>query len=692
MTVEAELADGRILEFPDGTSPDVIQATVKKMLGPQPATAGDRGRAALGGVNRGISGLLGLPMDTAENLVNLGIAGFGSAAAALGRPDLAPEPLKGTVGGSQSIAAGLERLGIGTTNPRPDDAASRMLFTGGKIAGGSMFPGATVGSTLAAATGGALAGETLGPEWEGVGAMAPAAASQAAGAIKNAVAAKVAPNLATFKQAGATPSVGQATESTFLQGLENLAAKFPGGSGIIKKFIDSQQAAFGAKARTGVSAEDAGRAIERGVRGDGGFLASTKAKWEALDKVVADRIPKGTEVAPANTAKVLSEMTAAPEGAKATSRILTNPKLQEIYDAFKKDMAPPEVPLPGTEVPSIFKTIDKAVIGQPQSRIQRTIETAATELHPHGYGQPSPGVSFPDTNVSGKTTLPYQTLRSLRSKVGSMLDDSLVSGVPNGELKKLYGALSKDLEAAAAQGGAGKEFARQNNYWRSRMDRVEGVLDRVIGKSSQPEDIFKRVMPTDPDQANQLRATLRSLPKQERQIVSEAVANRLGRAKPGQQLESGDVFSSEVFLTNWNRLSDGAKAQLFPDPPLRGNIDKIAKAASAIREGKGIYANPSGTAGSFAAYSVYSSPIASVATGSIAPVAAAAGAAGTAYIGAKMLTNPRVVEWLAKPVNPAKPGEAQAHLARLAVIYNQIDDPALKRELDQFIQSGQANK
>ena len=33
MPIEAELPDGRILEFPDGTNPAVIQATVKRMLG-----------------------------------------------------------------------------------------------------------------------------------------------------------------------------------------------------------------------------------------------------------------------------------------------------------------------------------------------------------------------------------------------------------------------------------------------------------------------------------------------------------------------------------------------------------------------------------------------------------------------------------------------------------------------------------
>ena len=72
-----------------------------------------------------------------------------------------------------------------------------------------------------------------------------------------------------------------------------------------------------------------------------------------------------------------------------------------------------------------------------------------------------------------------------------------------------------------------------------------------------------------------------------------------------------------------------------------------------------------------------------------ATLVAAGGAAGSAYVGAKMLTSPRVVEWLAKPVNPSRPGEAQAHLARLAVIYNQTNDEQLKGELAKFIETAQ---
>lgn len=46
MTVKAKLADGRVLEFPDGTAPSVVQQTVKRMLGQgqaQPSTAAAHG-------------------------------------------------------------------------------------------------------------------------------------------------------------------------------------------------------------------------------------------------------------------------------------------------------------------------------------------------------------------------------------------------------------------------------------------------------------------------------------------------------------------------------------------------------------------------------------------------------------------------------------------------------------------------
>lgn len=584
------------------------------VTGPSAPSIGDRAKAALSGVNRGIAGLGGLAVDTGENLINLGIAGVGSIAAAAGRPDLAPEPLRGSYGGSEWLSRQANRVGIETENPRPDDPASRMLHTGGVIAGGSLIPGARPAPTAAAAAGGAVAGEALGPEYAGVGALAPAAGVQAAQAAKTATAARVQPRIETFKEAGTFPSVGQATESNFIQGFENLLSKFPGGQGVFRQFSEKQQRQLGDTAKTGVSAEDAGRAIETGIKG---FVGRTKAEWQKLDAQLAAKVPADGRFQPVNTSKALDDLTKPVQGAEQTTGALVNPKLAEIKNNLAKDL--------------------EANNGQ----------------------------------------LPFEAIRALRSKVGSMLDDSLVSGIPGGELKRLYGALSADLESAANSAGAGKEFARQSNYYRSRMMRIEDTLERVIGKT--PEETFARFMPKDAEQANKVRTVMRSLDPEQRQIVQDAVVNRLGRATPGKQSEAGDVFSPETFLTNWNKLSPGAKQQLFSDPAMLKNVDSIAKVTDNLRSGAKVFANPSGSAGAAAPYGIgYLAASGDLVT--------AGTLLGGAYIGAKMLTNKSVVDWLAKAPT-VKPEATAAHLARLGVIYNETKDEALKSELARYVES-----
>jgi hypothetical protein len=58
MAIEAELADGRILEFPDGTDPKVIQSAVKRMMGRGETTIGGQAKELAKGVVPGAIGLL----------------------------------------------------------------------------------------------------------------------------------------------------------------------------------------------------------------------------------------------------------------------------------------------------------------------------------------------------------------------------------------------------------------------------------------------------------------------------------------------------------------------------------------------------------------------------------------------------------------------------------------------------------
>jgi hypothetical protein len=68
MTIRAELADGRVLEFPDGTDPSVIQSTVKSMIAAEPKPQPEEGiTAALTG---GFKRFLSTGETALESLIN----------------------------------------------------------------------------------------------------------------------------------------------------------------------------------------------------------------------------------------------------------------------------------------------------------------------------------------------------------------------------------------------------------------------------------------------------------------------------------------------------------------------------------------------------------------------------------------------------------------------------------------------
>jgi len=613
----------------------------------QPATASERGKALQAGVNKGIAGLIGLPVDTIENIVNIALSVRGLAS-----DDPNIQLMDGSWGSSKHVEEVMRRLNIGTDNPRPDDLASRLLHTGGKVAAGPPTRGA-----LAAGSGGAVAREVGGPQWEGVGAVTPAAAGAAMRSAKGAIAERTRENVEDFQGAGTMPSVGQATGSTFIQGLENLLAKFPGGAGRMRRFSEEQQRQMGDKARTGVTAEDAGRQVKTGIER---FVEDFKRKSDQLYNELDKHVPQDARVDVRETRAVLADLNANIPGAPSLSQWFKNAKIQGLERSLKDDTEGTA----GTQ--SAMSAVDRQLLEQLPGA-QRNAELAAA----------SDGM------------LPYEAVKKLRTLVGQELaNTSLVSEVPKDKWRALYAALSRDMEALAASRGeeASKAFSRANQHHAAGIQRIEDVLDGVA-KKVDPEDAFKAFMPTNPDQSNKLRAVMRSLSESERKVVTEAVVNRMGRATPGRQDEVGEVFSSETFLTNWNRLSPEAKVQLFPDREMRKSVDALAAASSRIREGAKVFSNPAGTAGAAAGYGVYGSLFGGVVVGEPMATVSALGALTTANIGARMLTSPKVVEWLAKAPKVSHDGAA-AHLARLAVIYNSADH-GLRTELDRFMESAQ---
>jgi hypothetical protein len=632
----------------------------------------DRVNAGAAGVNSGIAGLLGLPVDTVRNVIELFKAGAGVAyheATGESIPDML-QPVadrSGDIGGSEWIR---RKMGFAAEVPRLDDPTSRYLHAAGQGATAAIAPGsgaARLPAVVSAITG-AVAGQATADAGGGrgaqlaaslLGSVAPGAAraTQATTARRSAQGGeqgrvRTGENIQAFEDAGATPSMGQATQSRRVQAMESLLARTPGSAGVFAKFADDQAANLGAgierqasKLAPRSSGEQAGKAIKRGISGSGGFLETFKARQEQLYDELDRYIPQHTGVEVTKTRDALAAINASIPGAPNVSRFFQNAKMRGIEDALAQDV---------TQSGST-RTSLQAALGEFQ-------QAAA--------------------NAGGK--LPYEAVKKLRTLVGrEMADSGLLSDVPRSKWKELYGALSVDLEGAAKNAGskASAAYSRANTYTRSGMKRLE-MLDSVIDRNGGPESVFRAATNGSREGATVLRAVMQSLPKDGQQMVSATVLRRLGRAKPSHQDDLGDRFSAETFLTNWQSMAPEAKAVLFHryGPTFRKDMDQIAKVAANLRQGSKVFQNPSGTGQALNQRDAALAVIIAAGTGHFGTAGAILGGAGAANLMARVLTNPTAVRWLA--------GRSRAPASALPALAAQLarSNDADLQELGQLIE------
>lgn len=443
-------------------------------------------------------------------------------------------------------------------------------------------------------------------------------------------------NIAAFQQAGTAPSLGQATQSRFMQGAENLLAGGPTSGGVMNRFAERQAEQIGEglqdtaeRLSRNASAERAGRAVESGVEQ---FSRNASAMKRALYWQADQYIPSNTTVPLSNTWQTVVKLTTPTQGATATTGALVNPRVAQLRDALQQDLA------------------------------------------------------------AGGGVLPYEALKRIRTDIGEQLSDfSLSPDTPTRELKQLYASLSRDMEAAAkAQGPeAARAAKRANNYTRAVADRLERV-ERVVDKNGGPEKVFQAAMSGTKDGGTTLRAVMQSLPEDGQKAVTAAVIKRMGLARAGQQTADGDAFSASTFLTNWNNLSKEAKRTLFDryGPSFSADMGRIAKVASNLREGSQVFANPSGTANRAAAYTYGASLAASLLDPSFTTTGALVGGGIGANAWARALTNPRFVSWLSKQTE-APVGALPAQMVVLRGIAERQNEPELAEIADLIEQTYQ---
>lgn len=418
---------------------------------------------------------------------------------------------------------------------------------------------------------------------------------------------KLAASLADFAEMGDVPTAGTAGARTI--GIENQFSKLFGGNPLRQAFKTTQDRMQ--KRLTEIADDispvrgevEAGRTIEQGIRGDGGFINRFTDKseqlWERFNRTIGNQ-----QVNLSRTSNVLDDVVSTTK----VGEVLNNPLLVRVKGALD------------------------------------------------------------DSNG----VVAFEEAKALRSEIGRRIaDGQLISDIPRSQLKRIYGALSNDLEQLAANTGqdASRAFKRANNFTRSGHNRIDAFVQRTV-KKDDLNKVFD-AMARGGEGVQALNAMKRSLKPNEWEAVASNVIRRLGKSTPGQQDAAGEAFSVNKFLTDWNKLGPGKKVLFSGSRTLNDyskNLDKIARSAQAVKEGAKEMANPSGTAQSVQNMGAMATAAAGIATGNFVPVTAVMAGIASINGASRLMSSPAFVKWLAQGTTTKN---WPAHVARLTSLAEQ---------------------
>lgn len=613
----------------------------------------DAGLEAMAGINRGATGLV----DFAASMPNAALQLAGSdaripsltnafAPATAGnfmQPGLARDVVRQ---GSELAAPGVATGSVmrqaaaqipAMANPTVTQGVIRQLgsSTAGQDAAYSALSGSgqAVGQNIGGETG-AMIGGIAAP-------IAPAAASEGLkmalrgifGPINRTESARILDDFASF---GETPSVGMMSGREGVQAAENVSSRAIGGAPLKRKSdaiaerIQSRLASISDNISPREGAEEAGVTVQRGLTGRGGFVdrfrQTSTRLWGRADSLIDQDAP----VSLTNTRAALDRLVRGGE----VGGILDNPRLVQLRDVLEN-------------------TAD----------------------------------------------IDYRTLRDIRSSIGQRIaSNDIMSDIPRAELRQIYGALSDDVrELAAASGSEALEaFNRANTYSRSGHQRIESVIQPIANKAN-PDEVF-RAIARGGEGIQRINSIKRSLTPSEWEVVASNVVRRLGRSSSGQQNAvgdgaTGDSFSLQKFVTDWDKLGR-ARAAIFSGSErldqYSDDLNRIARAASVVKEASRPAANASGTAQAASRIAAGTGFATGTITGSPTLLAATMGSIAMNNAGARLMTNERFVRWLARnaEISPDKASSAIAQLVNIAE-QSSLDDAAIIQQLTEELEQQQ---
>lgn len=501
------------------------------------ATDNSELRAIVSQGNQVIADVLGAPGD----LINWGARQLGADGQVVGGSEEIADLMRsaGIAVGEQPQTKTGQVLGgavAGATSVvLPYAVAQRFLASGSAAAQGIARAFGTQPGAQLAAGAGAGAGAEIGRQVDPESPVAPLVGALAGGVVGAGAVGAAAPAnpmrqatgrlLADYAAQGVDPTLG-AVGGQGARIVQNTLGQVPGAAGVIQR----------AGERT---VQQLGRAAEN-VAGMFGAASGPQAVGRVVQEGV-ERFARGAAPPGMTQAQVLR----APVG-----EVGFNAKSQALYQRLDQAVPDPQALFPAANTVAALggRRFDNPAL-------QQLLTDPALARWGRALQQAQGALSWND-------------LRAFRTEVGALLDPRVLrADVNEAQLRRLYGALSEDIEGAAAAMGSQVQNALRtaDRYYAAGMERINGALKRVFGAAAQ-EDVYRQIVTAAGEggsaNAGKLFALKRSLPRADWNDLAATVVERLGLPTPGARSAENE-FSVATFLTNYSKLSPAGRLALF---------------------------------------------------------------------------------------------------------------------------------
>lgn len=339
-----------------------------------------------------------------------------------------------------------------------------------------------------------------------------------------------------------------------------------------------------------------------------------------------------------------------------------------------------------------YAAFDQAMAGAPPAQVgnaQKTLQNIMGRFPsaPKLSGMfTSPVIQKMSQELGSTAALSVPEIQELRTQIGYQLQHPTYGQdqIPRAQLKQLYGALSRDLQAAARKQGpeAVKALNRATINYGTRM-KVLDKLEPLIKGDKSAEATFSQLnnaaRSSGGANAGLLRTLKANATPQEWGDIGATMVSRLGAPEAGAKdlASAAEPFSVSSFVTNWNKLSDAAKDLFFGDLQMgspRVGLERLARVASAQKNVSRLE-NVSHSGEYIGAARTVEAVLTAVAGGHL-PLPTL-GAVGGAYGLSKLLMSPGFARWLYRlPKDIAgAPSEDVAIQRGAAALQQQIMNP-----------------